>query len=188
MGSFCSLTVANAKGQELIVEFVVENNNIAFRYRIPQRGEAAVAIINSEATGFDLPAGATAFICPQSDAMVGWKRTKPSYEEYYIWDKPATTRSQYGQGWTFPCLFKSQPKNAESVSWLLISETGTTGDYCGCHLSDATPGGLMTIAFPMPGENNGFGSTCAQMGLSNTKSSPNGGNVGVTPWRTLTFA
>lgn len=187
VGSFCSLTVANAKGQELIVEFVVENNNIAFRYRIPQRGEAAVAIINSEATGFDLPAGATAFICPQSDAMVGWKRTKPSYEEYYIWDEPATTRSQYGQGWTFPCLFKSQPKNAESVSWLLISETGTTGDYCGCHLSDATPGGLMTIAFPMPGENNGFGSTGAQMGLSNTKSSPNGGNVGVTPWRTLTF-
>jgi len=188
VGSFCSLSVVNAKGQELIVEFVVENNNIAFRYRIPQSGEATVAIVNSEATGFDLPAGTTAFICPQSDAMVGWKRTKPSYEEYYIWDEPATTRSQYGQGWTFPCLFKSPiGGGGGETSWLLISETGTTGDYCGCHLSDANSEGLMTIAFPMPGENNGFGSTGAQMGLSNTKTSPNGGSVGVTPWRTLTF-
>ena len=192
VGSFCSLSVTNANGQELIVEFVVENNNIAFRYRIPQSGEAAVAIVSGEATGFDLPAGTTAFICPQSDAMVGWKRTKPSYEEYYIWDEPATTRSQYGHGWTFPCLFKTPLPNrggagGEASSWLLISETGTTGDYCGCHLSDATPNGLMTIAFPMEGENNGFGSTSAQMGLSNVKTSPNGGTVGVTPWRTLTF-
>ena len=197
-GSFCTLTVANAKGQELMVEFVVENNNIAFRYRIPQSGEAAVAVVSGEATGFDLPAGTSAFTCPQSDAMVGWKRTKPSYEEYYIWDEPATTRSQYGQGWTFPCLFRipaaspskggvSSDLSAAKDHWLLISETGTTGDYCACHLSDATPDGLMTIAFPMEGENNGFGSTGAQMGLSNTKTSPNGGNVGVTPWRTLTF-
>ena len=196
------------------VEFQVSNNNVAFRYHIPPQGETTAIVITEEASGFDLPANATAFICPQSDPMIGWKRTKPSYEEGYIWDEPATTRSSYGHGWTFPCLFRvptSPSPNPSPVregrtpgskgnqsprpnrggngggAWLLISETGVTSNYCGSHLSDATSDGLFTIAFPMEGENNGFGSTGAQLGLADSKISPNSEQAGITPWRTLTF-
>lgn len=103
-------TNPEAKKQKLVltVGFRVFNNNIAYSYRIfqGQGAETTAIVVTGEASGFRLPADATAFICPQSSPMVGWKRTKPSYEENYIWDKPVTTRSQYGQGWTFPCLFR----------------------------------------------------------------------------------
>ena len=173
---------AKDKGLALMVKFQVFDNNIAYNYRILQGGETAAIIVTGEASGFRLPTDATAFICPQSDPMVGWKRTKPSYEEGYIWDKPITTRSQYGQGWTFPCLFHEGDKG-----WLLISETGVSSSYCGSHLSDATPDGLFTIAFPMEGENNGFGSTGAQMGLADCNISPYDYSTQFTAYRTLTF-
>lgn len=180
-------------GVQMAVQFSVFNNNIAYRYRFLQGGETGSIVITGEASGFRLPSNATAFICPQSDAMIGWKRTKPSYEEGYIWDEPATKRSNYGHGWTFPCLFRI-PKSgtvsggmSAADSWLLISETGVTSNYCGSHLSDATPDGLFTIAFPMEGENNGFGSTGAQIGLGNSKTNANDNVTGFTPWRTITF-
>ena len=152
-------------GVLMTVQFSVFNNNIAYRYCFAQapRGETAAIVVNGEASGFRLPTDATAFICPQSHAMIGWKRTKPSYEEGYIWDEPITTRSNYGHGWTFPCLFHEGDKG-----WVLISETGVSSNYCGSHLSDATPDGLFTIAFPLEGENNGFGSTGAQLGLASS--------------------
>ncbi len=169
-------------GVIMTVQFAVFNNNIAYRYRFLQGGETGAIIVTGEASGFRLPTDATAFICQQSDPMVGWKRTKPSYEEGYIWDEPITKRSQSGQGWTFPCLFHEGDKG-----WLLISETGVSSNYCASHLSDATPDGLFTIAFPMEGENNGFGSTGAQLGLGNCKTNANDDVTGYTPWRTLTF-
>lgn len=182
---------AKEKGLSMSVNFRVFNQNIAYNYRLHQGGETSALIVTGEASGFDLPDGTTAFICPQSDAMVGWKRSKPSYEENYIWDQPATTRSQYGQGWTFPCLFHvplSQPVATSATdAWLLISETGVSGNYCGSHLSDATPDGLMTIAFPMAGENNGFGSTGVQMGLADASISPYEAQSQFTPYRTLTL-
>lgn len=173
------------------VEFVLLDNDIAFRYIIPQQGQTSAIVVNGEATGFDFPSGTSAFICPQSHAMIGWMRSKPSYEEGYIWDAPATSRSQYGHGWTFPCLFRVPSKglvggsSSADNNWVLISETGVSSDYCASHLSDATPEGLFTIAFPMEDENNGFGSTGAQMGLATEKVTPN--PVGRTPWRTITI-
>ncbi len=213
-------------GVQMAVQFSVFNSNIAYRYRFLQGGETGAIVITGEASGFRLPTDATAFICPQSDPMIGWKRTKPSYEEEYIWDQPITTQSKYGHGWTFPCLFRTDPpptppvreggasgsdgaskgskasKNKKSNtaqplpslmggvgggSWLLISETGVGSNYCGSHLSDATPDGLFTIAFPMEGENNGFGSTGAQIGLGNSKTNGYDEQTGATAWRTLTF-
>ena len=198
-------------GVMMTVQFSVFNNNIAYRYRFLQGGETGAIVVTGEASGFRLPTDATAFICPQSDPMIGWKRTKPSYEEGYIWDEPITTRSNYGHGWTFPCLFrivdkltskqvdklKANGKNKQLVNsstndsstkgWLLISETGVTSNYCGTHLTDATPDGLFTIAFPMEGENNGFGSTGAQIGLGNCKTNGYDDVTGYTPWRTITF-
>lgn len=166
-----TVTLHNAEGKPLLVEFRVSDDNIAFRYRMPQQGETACMLVDGEASGFRFPARTTTFICPQSTEMVGWKRTKPSYEEEYVPDEPVGTPSKYGRGYTFPCLFR-----VGDDGWVLVSETGVGGNYCGSRLGDATDGTLYTVAYPMPGENNGFGSTGAQVGLP-----------GATPWRTLTL-
>ena len=157
----------NAKGLKMSAEFSVSNNDVAFRYLIPRQknDNPKSAVIQSEATGFSLPEGTTTFLTPQSKPMVGWERTKPSYEEGYRPDAPMNSRSQYGEGYTFPCLFHA------SEGWVLISETGVDSHYCGSHLSDYP----YTIAFPMPGENNGNGTTTAAIALP-----------GKTPWRTIT--
>lgn len=159
----------NADKNPFDVVFRVSNNDIAFRYEMPQYGETASIVMKSEATGFDFPDNTTTFICPQSDPMIGWKRTKPSYEEEYKADAPITTESLYGEGYTFPCLFHV------GDNWALVSETGVRSKYCASHLSDATEGGLYTIAFPNEGELNGLGTSTPGLALP-----------GETPWRTIT--
>lgn len=109
----------NAKGQPMSVTFRVSNNDVAFRYTLPRQGERGSVVINDEATGFRFPAQTTTFLTPQSDAMIGWKRTKPSYEEEYKADAPMDARSRYGHGYTFPCLFR-----VGDDGWVLVSETG----------------------------------------------------------------
>ena len=73
----------NAKGQKMSAEFSVSNNDVAFRYLIPRQknDNPKCAVIEKESTAFRLPDGTTTFITPQSSPMVGWERTKPSYEE-----------------------------------------------------------------------------------------------------------
>ena len=63
------------------IEFQVSNNNIAFRYIIPEERDRRCAVVKSEATSFTFPESTTTFLTPQSHAMIGWKRSKPSYEE-----------------------------------------------------------------------------------------------------------
>lgn len=163
----CSL--ANAEGHELGVTFRVSNNDVAFRYTLPRQGGRGSVTIKSEKTGFRFPGQTTTFLTPQSDAMIGWKRTKPSYEEEYKVDAPMNVRSQYGHGYTFPCLFK-----VGEDGWVLVSETGVDSRYCGSRLSDAQ-NGLYSIAFPMAEENNGNGTVEPAFALP-----------GSTPWRTVT--
>ena len=169
------LDVENGKGQKMQVEFAVQDNDIAFRYVIPRQlnNNPKCATIFNEVSSFRLPEGTTTFLCPQIGAMAGWERTKPSYEEDYTPDAPMPVKSQFGQGYTFPCLFKvpSESRN----SWMLISETGVTSQYCGSHLSDFNPETGYTIAFPQAGENNGNGTPYAAIALP-----------GTTPWRTIT--
>ena len=152
------------------VRFHVSNNDIAFRYELPKTGETGSVRIMSEATGFAFPEQTTTFMCPQSEAMIGWKRTKPSYEEEYAADAPMESASKFGKGYTFPCLF-----HVGDNGWVLISETGVDSHYCGSHLSDYQGDGLYTIAFPMPEENNGNGTVEPAFALP-----------GATPWRTIT--
>lgn len=161
---------ANDKGQKADVTFRVSNNDVAFRYTLPRQGDTGSIVVDGEETGFRFPAGTTAFLCSQSDAMIGWKRTKPSYEEEYKVDAPMDVRSQYGHGYTFPCLFK-----VGEDGWVLVSETGVDSRYCGSRLSDVAEGNLYTVAFPMPEENNGNGTVAPAFSLP-----------GSTPWRTIT--
>ena len=169
-------TYTDKQNREITVTFRVSDNNIAFRYSMPQWGETASIIIKEEATSFAFPDGTTSFICPQSSPMVGWMRTKPSYEEEYKPDAPLTDKSAYGEGYTFPCLFKVENEKLEAGNyWVLISETGVDGKYVGSHLSDYSADNGYRIAFPMPGEANGHGTTDAALALP-----------GATPWRTIT--
>lgn len=165
-----NVEMENAKHQKMTVTFRVSDRDVAFRYSFPQQGETASMMILGEATAFRLPAKTTTFICAQSDPMIGWKRTKPSYEETYKADAPMTDRSQYGRGYTFPCLF-----HVGDDGWVLVSETGTDGRYAGCHLSDYDPTSGYTVTLPMAGENNGNGTATVGMALP-----------GSTPWRTVT--
>ena len=171
------LTFVNAEGQPLTVTFCVSDNDVAYRYTLQPKGGARTdesverlsAIIYSEASGFNFPQGTTTFLCPQINPMAGWQRTKPSYEEEYKADAPLTERSAFGEGYTFPCLFKVPQ------GWVLVSETGVGSNYCGSHLSDYEAGRGYTITFPNKGEMGGMGSPWAGLSLP-----------GSTPWRTIT--
>ena len=159
----------NGEGKNVQITFRVSNNDVAFRYTLPREQGKGSVTVNSERTGFRFPSQTTTFLCPQSDAMIGWKRTKPSYEEEYKADAPMNERSGYGHGYTFPCLFK-----VGDDGWVLLSETGVDSRYCGSRLSD-WDNGVYRIAFPMPEENNGNGTVSPAFALP-----------GSTPWRTVT--
>ena len=151
------------------VIFRVSNRAVAFRYKIyPGRRDTRVCVVENEASSFVLPDGSTSFLCPQSRPMGGFARTSPSYETSYTLDEPVG-KNGWGEGYSFPCLFKT-PQD----QWVLISETGTDGNYVGCRLLNEH-NGTYRIGFPQPGEMNGAGSTTAAIALP-----------GLTPWRTIT--
>ena len=167
------IAMQNAQGWPLTVTFRVSNHDVAFRYTL-HRGPndtPRCALVYSETSAFNFPQHTTTFICPQSKPMDGWERTKPSYEEEYKADAAMDLPSQYGQGYTFPCLF-----HVGNDGWVLVSETGTGSNYVGCHLSDYQKDLGYTIAFPNQDEMNGMGSPYAGIPLP-----------GSTPWRTITM-
>ncbi len=162
----------NAQKDSMTLRLHVSDNDVAYRYEMirPKKDNPKAVIIYNEVSGFNFPEQTTTFLCPQITPMTGWERTKPSYEEEYTSDAPMATKSQYGVGYTFPCLFK-----VGEDGWVLVSETGVSSAYPGSRLSDYEPGKGYTIAFPQKGENNGLGSEYAGIPLP-----------GETPWRTIT--
>ena len=157
------------EGRLLDIEWHLSDNDVAFRYSIPRDTDTGSIRVMREETGFDFPEGTTTYLCPQSDAMIGWKRTKPSYEEYYRNAAPLGEKSEFGHGFTFPCLFNTPG------GWVLVSETGVDSRYCGSRLDDYAEGSGYRVAFPMPEENNGNGTVEPAFALP-----------GCTPWRTIT--
>lgn len=150
------------------VIFRVSNRDVAYRYHIYKKGDTKVCVINEEASGFSLPEGTTTFLCPQSKPMGGFARTSPSYETSYTFDD-SMGKNGWGEGYSFPCLFKISDKG-----WALISETGVDGRYVASRLLNVKDG-LYRIGFPQQGECNGWGSTSASVSLPFD-----------TPWRTIT--
>ena len=149
--------------------FRVSNRDVAFKYRMYPQRETRSCIVQEEVTAFQLPEGTTTFLCPQVKPMGGFARTYPSYETPYSVDEP-TGKNGWGEGYTFPCLFKNNEKG-----WILISETGVSSAYCASRLMGHEKG-LYTIGYPQEGENNGNGTNTAGISLP-----------GETPWRTLTM-
>ena len=159
---------AGDEGKRLDMEWHVADDGVAFRYRVPRQNGKGSMVVKEEKSSFGFPEGTTTFLTSQSDPMIGWKRTKPSYEEYYVLDAPMNQKSEYGRGYTFPALFKTP-----DGIWTLLTETGVDGYYCGSHLSDFE-NGRYSIAFPMDEENNGNGSSTPGVALP-----------GYTPWRVM---
>lgn len=163
------VTLENAKDNQISVLFQVSNNDIAFRYELPTWGETHAAVVEEEVTGFKFPSATTAFLSPMMKPMTGFARTAPSYESGYVSDEPIeNTNAEYG--FVFPGLFR-----VGDSGWVLLSETGVSSLYNASHLSSYKDGGY-SVEYPHSEQNNGFGSTGAQIGLP-----------GVTPWRTITI-
>ncbi len=154
----------------LNIVFQVSNNDVAFRYELPQWGERGACVVEKEVTGFKFPEFTTTFLSPMMGAMGAFARTSPSYESGYITDAPVGRPTHDNLGYVFPGLFRIGDNG-----WALVSETGVSSQYCASHLSDGTKEGLYTVEYPDMRQNNGFGSTGAQIPLP-----------GVTPWRTIT--
>ena len=176
--------VKNAAGQQFSVQFRVSNRDVAFRYLLERQGkdgDTKRTRVLRELSAFNPVGGTKTFLCPQIGPETGWEQTKPSYEERYLLDQEMNVRSQFGLGYTFPCLFRVPSSlNAQRSTlnnyWMLISETGVTSQYCGSHLSDYTAGEGYSIAFPHEGENNATGSVEPSVTLPSA-----------TPWRTITM-
>lgn len=161
-------TFANTTEKQIAVLFQVSANDIALRYELPAWGERMACVVEREVTGFRFPSFTTTFLSPMMTPMSGFARTTPSYESGYVADAPMeSTTSQ--EGYVFPGLFR-----VGDNGWVLLSETGVRSLYCASHLSKYSDG-LYNVEYPGMKQNNGFGSTGAQLGLP-----------GVTPWRTVT--
>lgn len=154
--------------KQISVMFQVSNNDIAFRYELPAWGDTKACFVEKEATGFKFPAFTKSFLSNMMSPMSGFARTAPSYESGYEVDVPiANNRAR--EGYVFPALFRIGENG-----WALLSETGVGSSYCASHLSNYQDG-IYTVEYPNAKQNNGFGSSGAQLGLP-----------GVTPWRTIT--
>lgn len=150
------------------VIFRISNNDVAFKYKMYPQGETLSCVVKQEVTGFAFPDGTTTFLCPQSKPMRGFARTSPSYETSYTADDVAG-KNGWGEGYTFPCLFRNGDNG-----WTLVSETGVNGGYCASRLLGHKEG-VYTIGFPQEGEANGNGTVSPGIALP-----------GETPWRTIT--
>lgn len=164
------ITLEDAKQRGLSIAFQVSNNDVAFRYELPSWGERRACVIEKEATGFKFPEYTTTFLSNMMGAMGAFARTSPSYESGYTNDEPVGKATYGNLGYVFPGLFR-----IGEDGWALVSETGVTSQYCASHLSDGSKEGLYLVEYPEMRQNNGFGSTGAQISLP-----------GVTPWRTIT--
>lgn len=164
----CTFTNSQKKNFDLV--FRVSNNDIAFRYELPQWPPRLSCIVEKEATGFTFPADTRTFLSPMMDPMTGFARSAPSYESMYQADAPMDTTAFRKQGFVFPGLFR-----VGGSEWVLLSETGVNSLYCASHLGDCIKERTYTIDYPDARQNNGFGSSGAALALP-----------GVTPWRTIT--
>ena len=162
----CSFTQQGKTIYDVI--FRISNNDVAFKYKMYPQGETLSCVVKQEVTGFAFPDGTTTFLCPQSKPRGGFARTSPSYETSYTADDVAG-KNGWGEGYTFPCLFRNGDNG-----WALVSETGVNGGYCASRLL-GQEGGTYTIGFPQEGEANGNGTVSPGIALP-----------GETPWRTIT--
>lgn len=147
------------------IHFQVSNDGVAFRYSFPER-DPTLHKIQSEASSFNFPPDTKAWVQPIAVAKTGWAHSNPSYEEIYEKEIEVGTPSPTGAGWVYPALFRT------GETWLLLSETGLTRNYCGTRLQSQWRSSEYTVAFPGPLDHFQDGPVAPQSTLPWT-----------TPWR-----
>jgi alpha-glucosidase len=135
----------NANRSPLKIELAAGDEGVAFRYRFPEPSGHS-HIIQSELTGFALPTESKGWLQPYHAAS----QYTPAYEDFYFNVSPGSPPPESRAkpvGWCFPALFE-----VSSGVWALLTESGTDGSYCACHLGPDSTGGLYRIAFPLTNE------------------------------------
>ncbi|MBW8864228.1 MAG: glycoside hydrolase family 97 catalytic domain-containing protein [Verrucomicrobia bacterium] len=143
------LAFRNAEGSPLVVELAASDQGVAFRYLFPETN-ATTRIIQSELTGFAVPANAGGWMQPYHAAGP----YTPAYEDFYFKTAPGNLppdSRQRAVGWAFPALWQIPDASA----WVLLTESGTDGAYCACHLAPDATNGLYRVAFPIADEKTG---------------------------------
>lgn len=140
------LVFRNSNQVPFQIELAASDEGVAFRYLFPETNDV-VRVVQSELTGFALPLNARGWLQPYHKAGP----YTPAYEDFYFHvspgDIPPESRAK-PMGWAFPALFHVP----DADTWVLLTESGADGSYCGCHLSPDSTGGLYRIAFPLADE------------------------------------
>jgi hypothetical protein len=134
-----SFTVANAKGQRMLLTLRAANDGLAFRYTVEGAGRKH---FREELTSLAFAPEARAWLQPMSVAKTGWSRVNPSYEEHYQMDIPVGTPSPTPAGWIFPALFHSGP------NWVALTEAGMDGRFHASRLQSDSAGGVYRFGLP----------------------------------------
>lgn len=140
------------------------NDGVAFRYRFPEKSSGSFEI-TKEITGFKFGETGKAWIEPYDSIT----RFSPAYEQDFTNGSRIGESSPKGEGWGFPALFQA------SNSWILLTEAGLDGSFCGSHLEQKAPEGLYRVRYPSENEAMGIGNANPQ-----SKVLP-----WATPWRVI---
>ena len=135
----------NKEGKSIEIIFQLSNDGIALRYHFPETSKDIKKIIE-EKTTYNFDTATKAWLQPMSKAKTGWSETNPSYEEHYAMGVPVNTKPAIGEGWVYPALFQSND------TWLLISESGLSNNYCGSRLVYNDTSKAMQVTFPQKEE------------------------------------
>ncbi|WP_321438426.1 glycoside hydrolase family 97 catalytic domain-containing protein [uncultured Bacteroides sp.] len=142
-GNERTFEIENANGNMMDIIFRVSNDGVAFRYVVKNTKKTDDEFfIKKEFTTFNFKHFAKTWLHPREKAGTGWCHTQPSYEENFQQNISVGTKSLYNEGWTFPALFKTER------TWVLLSETDVSTNYCASHLSNNVVNGEYSLAFP----------------------------------------
>jgi hypothetical protein len=144
--NYRSLVFCNTSKAPIQIDLAASDEGVAFRYRFAETNDST-HIVESEMTSFALPLNARGWLQPYQ--MPG--PYAPACEDYYFHVSPGDPPPGLGvtsAGWAFPALFNVSDAN----TWVLLTESGTDGSYCACHLNPDSSGGIYRIAFPLAAE------------------------------------
>jgi len=144
-GNEQTIRFTNFRQEPIDMIFRVSDDGAAFRYFLPGKS-LETRKISEENTSFQLTPGSKIYMSPCPDVYMGWCNSQPSYEDYYFQGEDIGKPSPYSAGWVFPALFK------KDNTWILLTETGLDGTYCGARLQQLSENGKYKIRFPQEGE------------------------------------
>ncbi|MFV8388788.1 glycoside hydrolase family 97 catalytic domain-containing protein [Flavobacterium sp. LB1P71] len=140
-----TVRLQNSTGESMDIIFQLSRDGIALRYHFPETSTAIKKIVE-EKTTYNFETTTKAWLQPMSKAKTGWKETNPAYEEHYAMGVPVNTKPAIGEGWVYPALFNL------NNTWLLVSETGLSSNYCGSRLVYNDASKALQVTFPQKEE------------------------------------